>query len=220
MGDFNMKHSKRFIAGVLALLIVFSGVYLGNNKSLEAQAANISGDRIEQSDYVAISYNQVNLGTVPTPKSAEYKEWLFAGWFTGEGCSEESALSQTDTPDESCYAKFVPSDLLAVKVQTINQPVHDRNVYAPNGMIRFVSSVDSLDYRNVGFEITDSKGTVTKHTTGTVYSTIDSSVKDSSTQQTISYEFDPIIMDIKSEYFITVKLAAESADEDYTVCQW
>ena len=103
--------------------------------------------------------------------------------------------------------------MLDVKIQTADTIVAENGeVKAPNGAIRFVSSVDSLDYQSVGFRIDGED-----HEFDKVYGKIDSTITNQNTGERITYEFSPKILDTKSEYFITVKKAVTSADTDYTV---
>lgn len=158
-----MKKYKKILAGILAFVLVVSGIYFGNVDGSSVLAADTT-EIVENSDYISIPYNQVNMETeIPTTDSEEYEDWIFAGWFTGEGCSKESALAETDKPDENCYAKFLPKEVLDVKVQTMDAYIQEGEVIAPNGAIRFVSSVDSLNYQYAGFHITYPDGTVKEH---------------------------------------------------------
>ena len=117
-----MKTMKKVLAVVLALAMIIPGVYFGNQKQNDVQAA-----------------------------------------------------------------ASVSTDMLNIKVQV-----------AVDGadVIRVIASVDSLDYRKVGFELTTPSGVKTFETT-TVYERIVSNVTDE------EYEFSPKLVDISSEYFVT-----------------
>lgn len=212
-----MKKYKKILAGILAFVLVVSGIYFGNVDGSSVLAADTT-EIVENSDYISIPYNQVNMETeIPTTDSEEYEDWIFAGWFTGEGCSKESALAETDKPDENCYAKFLPKEVLDVKVQTMDAYIQEGEVIAPNGAIRFVSSVDSLNYQYAGFHITYPDGTVKEHNIYKVLKKIDSNVMNMDKDKKVTYEFSPKIIDTKSEYFMTAKLAVDSKDSDYVV---
>ena len=102
---------------------------------------------------------------------------------------------------EAEAATTANTDMLEVKVQVAT---NDSNV------IRFVTSVDSLEYSSVGFEVTP-KGEATKtYTTKTVYERIES------TTEGTEYKFSPKVVDTSSEYFVTAKLRA-TAGVDYVV---
>jgi len=211
-----MKKCKRIFAGIMALVLIVTGLYFVDPEGNEVLAAETT-QAVENKDYLALPYDQVNLGTIPTAKSTEYADWLFAGWFTGEGCSKESALAEVDTPNENCYAKFLPKEVLDVKVQTMDAYVKEGEIEAPNGAIRFVSSVDSLDYQYAGFHITYPDGSTKEHLIYQVQKKIDSNVMNADKNEKITYEFSPKIMDTKSEYFATAKLAVDSVDSNYVV---
>jgi len=109
-------------------------------------------------------------------------------WVEMEGSEAKAANAQTD--------------LLAVKVQVATDE---------SNVMRFISSVDCLDYKEVGFEVTQVGGTTPKtYTTTTVYERIESTTKG------VEYTFSPKVVDVESEYFFTAKLQAEEG-VDYKV---
>ena len=86
--------------------------------------------------------------------SEAYADYIFAGWYTDANCAKEVALESTVTSDSlgettSAYAKFVPKDILGVKAQITANTTYGT---ADSVAIRFVTSVDSLDYEKVGFD--------------------------------------------------------------------
>lgn len=95
----------------------------------------------------------------------------------------------------------VNKDMLGVKVQAATDT---------SGIMRFISSVDSLDYKNVGFEVTPEGGAKKTYTATEVFERIQS-VEDS-----VKYQFSPKVVDVESEYFVTAKMYA-TANTDYTV---
>lgn len=88
-------------------------------------------------------------------KAPTYKNYLFAGWYTDAACDKTQAVSTSATTvdAETVYAKFVPRHILTVKAQ-ISAELTDGNI-ANNtkGNIRFATTVDSLNYSQVGFKI-------------------------------------------------------------------
>ena len=70
--------------------------------------------------------------------------YIFAGWFLDVECKK--AL-ETDTANTVVYAKFVYEDVLNVKAQVTAGTTAD----SEKTNIRFVTTVDSLDYKKVGF---------------------------------------------------------------------
>lgn len=92
-------------------------------------------------------------------------------------------------------------EMLDVKVQ----------VSSDQTMMRFISSVDSLNYSSVGFEVTpEGEETKPPYETTTVYERI------ASTTEGVEYSFSPKVVDTTSEYFVTAKMNVE-AGKDYTV---
>lgn len=105
-------------------------------------------------------------------------DWLFAGWFDEEG----NAVS-TDTKSGTYNAKFVPADILGVQAQ-VNYELYDGDttnddtkIYTIDGKeeekgagaIRFVTSVDTLDYSKIGFKITRGTGAEEDRANNKVY---------------------------------------------------
>lgn len=102
-------------------------------------------------------------GTYPTRKG-----YLFAGWYTTTeipeidpkdyDASAEKAMKVAiidSVPDdvETVYALFVPEEVLTVKAQISGNLIDEKNDNDTTGSIRFVTTVDSLMYRQVGFKV-------------------------------------------------------------------
>ena len=93
--------------------------------------------RADSNAAVVVEYSNATAGAAPAD-AADMDGYVFAGWFTDKDCTK--ALKGTG----SAYAKYVDKAVLTVKAQ-VNQD--------NNADIRFVTTVDSLDYKLVGFEI-------------------------------------------------------------------
>ena len=74
--------------------------------------------------------------------------YIFAGWYGDAGCNKESALSSEDTTG-SAYAKFVDKNMLTVKAQVTAGTTDTSS----STNIRFVTSVNDLNYKRIGFKI-------------------------------------------------------------------
>lgn len=98
-------------------------------------------------------------------------------------------------------ATTVPADMLDVKLQVSNEA---------NKTMRLITSVDSLDYKEVGFIVNNGKDEK-KMSTTTVFEKIKSSVGEK------SYNFSPKLIGTSSEYFATVKFNVANPDNTYTV---
>ena len=116
----------------------------------------------------AIAYiNDGKADTYPTKEG-----YIFAGWYTDEACDEASLLG-TATPTETTYALFVPKHVLDVKAQISGNLLNSDATDDGTASIRFVTTIDSLLYQKVGFEIsyTDDSGQKQEFVSanGTVY---------------------------------------------------
>ena len=81
---------------------------------------------------------------------------IFAGWFTDETCT----TAYTEDTGKA-YAKFIDENILTVKAQISS----GTTVNSASTSIRFITSVDSLKYQNVGFKITFNGKTIDKKMT-------------------------------------------------------
>jgi len=99
-----------------------------------------------------------NQGTYP--KDVEgLEDYLFAGWYTDQACDEASLLKDA-TPTGTTYALFVPKHVLDVKAQISGNLLDSKTDNDGTASIRFVTTVDTLLYKKVGFEVsyTDANG--------------------------------------------------------------
>ncbi len=129
----------------------------------------------------------------PTPEDENYKDWLFVGWYADAECTQ--IISDKTNVSGKKYARFVRPEVLTVKAQITAETKSG----SPSTSMRFVSTVDSLKYRQVGFEIivnSKKKDVAIK----TVYSRI--VAKDGGTQ--INYA--PTEFCSASKFFSTVTL--------------
>ncbi len=81
---------------------------------------------------------------------------IFAGWFTDETCT----TAYTEDTGKA-YAKFIDENILTVKAQISSGTTAN----SEKTSIRFITSVDSLKYQNVGFKITFNGKTIDKQMT-------------------------------------------------------
>lgn len=193
--------------------------YLTENQNIKITLDVIDDTTIENEDgSVVLSYDLVDTsGEYPVSISEDYKDYLFAGWFTDETC--ETAITDASQVTETSYAKFKPSEILDIKVQVTNGIVTGQTSeatmkYNDKYVVRFVSSVDCLDYSKIGFEVEAADGSYkAKSSSKTVFRGIES------TNAGSEYNFSPKVIAEQSEYFITAKLpvAPEDAEKDYIV---
>ena len=81
---------------------------------------------------------------------------IFAGWFIDETCT----TAYTEDIGKA-YAKFIDENILTVKAQISSGTTAN----SASTSIRFITSVDSLKYQNVGFKITFNGKTIDKKMT-------------------------------------------------------
>ena len=74
--------------------------------------------------------------------------YIFAGWYKDKACTKENAVRTTET-EVAAYAKFVDANLLTVKAQITAGTKAD----SLSTSMRFVTSVNDVNYRKVGFII-------------------------------------------------------------------
>ena len=207
---------KKVLVALLTFVMVVTGFVCLNPKASEVKAATeteLSAD----GNYVTVAKGKWNEDAKGVPVLDGY---LFAGYFKEKDCTLETRTSKAGAK----YAKFVKEDVLDVKIQITNGTVKssyetDKNgdtPYVGKHVIRFVSSVDSLDYKNIGFELEfkDAEGNVQKLSTKTTktFKRIASTIgADQSGADT--YSFSPKMVSEDSLNFFTAKLPVENTAE-------
>ncbi len=163
----------------------------GKSHTYDVWAYNTAGDTLGQ--YIAIyqegSATTIKNFQVVTAKSVSAQDipvkdgYVFSGYYTDATLSE----SYTETTG-TAYRKFVDANVLSVKAQKSDGTDGAKNV-------RFVTSVDNLNYGKVGFEITVGNKTITKETT-TVYTAL----------QAGTQQVDPSVFSSQSQYMAAYSL--------------
>lgn len=209
-----MKKSwKKLIVGLFVFALVLSGMNLllfGESK-VQAEETSVKYYVQPYSGEQVSAYKTAKKVPSPTPEAGKekYNDWIFAGWFTNDACS--NALVNTIDAESTYYAKYVPAEVLSVKAQVKKDTVKETD----KTDLRLVATVDSLQYKKVGFEIyyAGSSNPVVVNTT-TVYERIEAA-KDG-----VDYGFSPNIFDVQSEYFVTATLkniANKNYDKDFYI---
>ncbi len=112
----------------------------GSNYYSRTQTATYSiANPIDENDMAKVDAFKEN-DTVPVSDGK-----IFAGWFTDETCT----TAYTEDTGKA-YAKFIDENVLTVKAQISS----GTTASSASTSIRFITSVDSLKYQNVGFKIT------------------------------------------------------------------
>lgn len=137
------------LSGITDTVEYYGYVLDGNNNKTtfgtekEPLAIQVAGDKayLEKVDNVQAEYR--TNGKI-APKAPE--GYIFAGWYAD--MDGATALTENFT-DDTAYAKFVSEKVLSIKAQvTAGTKFDTTNPVA----IRFVTSVDSLNYKKVGFD--------------------------------------------------------------------
>ena len=97
--------------------------------------------------------------------------YLFAGWYTSDSIPKEDTeasayaiRSSVPSGVTTVYALFMPSHILDVKAQLSANMVDENNGNDGSTSIRFITTVNSLLYKQVGFEITYTSNSGVKKT--------------------------------------------------------
>ena len=182
---------KKAVAGILAFVLIVSGICFLPSGNREVLASGDVSFITEKYENIA-DFRSGGAGnyTAPKPSKEGCEDWLFAGWFTDNTC----ATAYKGAEGAAC-AKFVPADVLSVKCQVTSKTDAKRE----SCKMRLVTTVDSLRYSEVGFDI-EYKGNKMNVPIKTVLKTI------AATDSGIKYPYVPQIFHEKSNYFATVIL--------------
>lgn len=117
---------------------------------------------VEKMTDVVVSYTAEEFATYRSADgytAPTYKNYLFSGWFTDSACTKETAVSaNTTSVNGTVYAKFVPRYVLDVKAQVSSHLLDNNLKDDTSGGIRFLTTIDSLAYSQVGFKVSYDKG--------------------------------------------------------------
>lgn len=136
---------KRIIKVVTAWALVLCMTF-PTIMSVQAQD-DVVGEAIEKEAFMVQHHSLIDRyrGTNFIAPESPDANYLFAGWYQDKDC--ETAYG-TDKTTGAAYAKFVHKDVLGVKAQLVS----GTNFSTEVADIRFVSTVDSLSYQEVGFD--------------------------------------------------------------------
>lgn len=150
-----MKNRIRMI--IMALLICVCAFVLAVSLNAADESDSNSNDAcvvVEYEDLEEVKDYLAGKNTYPTKEG-----YLFAGWYTTDDILDKSDAEvlkyavRNSVPNEGpVYALFVPASVLDVKAQLSGELLEglDGN---EKGSIRFVTTVNSLLYQKVGFEV-------------------------------------------------------------------
>lgn len=139
-----MKSEKKCIIMLFTLVLVVTGIVFATSKVTAADTATVAPDSKETQVVVS---SEVEKNSEGVPVLAGY---IFAGWYQDAQAAQpyRNAVSE----GEIAYAKFVPEEVLSVKAQ-LSAEVIPEGTTADQTSMRFITTVDTLKYREVGFQI-------------------------------------------------------------------
>lgn len=182
------KFVKKRMSILLAATLILSGFNMTGVWDMEVEASNDTEkfhvEKLDISDYKDNN---------PVSKDSQYADWMFAGWYKDMTCETYVTDKQEETGEQ--YAKFVPKEVLSVLCQTqVNT-----NENTDTTKMRIVSTVDTLNYREVGFRITVGNSTITR-SIKTVYKNI------KAVEGGVPISYQPNALSEASTYFSTLTI--------------
>lgn len=159
-----MKSVKKYLMMLFTLAIVVTGMRIMTSEAAAAEnagAAAASGS----DEYKVVEKSNVQYDDDEIPVLEGY---IFAGWYQDEEAANpyRRAVDSTDP----AYAKFVLEAVLGVKAQ-LSVDAMSAEMNAEKASLRFITTVDTLKYKEVGFQI-EINHNVVKKSTRTVYETL------------------------------------------------
>ena len=206
---------KKSAAALLSLALAFSGAVLLPDVAGGVQAAGTEKGTetgTETKTYYTERFEDISkytgsTRTAPKPTDKDHKDWIFAGWFMDTTC--ETFCEKTTG---SACAKFVPAGVLSVKCQIQAGTSTGR----PSDKLRVISTVDSLDYSKVGFDITVNDVTRSYESTK-VYTEIIAE------EGGVAVNYAPSAFHENAEYFLTgtlVNIPATAVSTPIQITPW
>ncbi len=159
---------------VIAILFTLSTIFV---------IGAVTEDTTENSYVKIVSYEDIaNYKTKPE----KIDGYVFAGWFSDEETCDITTALSSDYTSGPAFAKYVPEGILGVKVQTTSKLWNSDTTDDSTGALRFVTSVDTLNYKEVGF-IINIGGADNYKASRYVYQQLYEEVGDGSTTKTNKY---------------------------------
>lgn len=167
-----MKRNLMLLAFALLLNVMFFSTDV-----------NAEGSVTSQADVLSVWGNEAPI----------QEKQLFSGWYIDQNY-DKPITSKSQIPAGGAYAKFVDEKVLSVNLQVKENT---------NGRfdMRLISSVDTLNYKKIGFDIYyNGKTTPVTYESEFVFERIQASVDG------VTYNYSPQVVDVDSEYFVTVTI--------------
>ncbi len=213
------KKSQHFLlgktaTGLIAVLLLAGTVFAWNmqNSAVYAEADTVTVQEIKDVAYKVESHTDINAYrqngnfTAPTYSGEGGSgKWIFAGWYTDQECTKSLPESvESPVVTGNYYAKYVKKEVLSVKCQL----KADTNDTSTDTILRCVSSVDSLKYKNIGLELVTPDGNVKRMRSQKVGTRINA--RDDIELSEFTYS--PKAVNTESEYFFSATERISNSD--------
>ena len=156
-----MKLMKRTVSLLLAIMLVVAGCFTvptSADAADERYVEEIEGIRyVRYKEYSSENYPPLGIEPGRPGGAPEYSGvnddygYLFGGWYVKRDGLYTPLQAKGDARNgEEIYAKYVPANVLSVKCQNDAETTESSTKTSTN--VKFISAVDSLNYRSIGFE--------------------------------------------------------------------
>lgn len=154
------QYTRRVVSLLLAIMLVIGGAFIVPTSAKAADDRYVEEfEDVRYVKYKEYGYQKCPpLGVEPgRPGGApEYSGvndnygYLFGGWYVKRSGKFIPLQSKGDIQsNDEVFAKYVPANVLSVRCQNYAATTSG----TPKTSVRVISSVDSLNYRNIGFEL-------------------------------------------------------------------
>lgn len=141
---------KKIFIGILSVAVIGTMFTFVSNDTNAASTSTVKYQLVDYNEFKDCIYNSKAPECKLTDDASGY---LFAGWYKQSGSDAlivESSENIGESESKSILAKFVPARLTGVYWQN-RANVNESNVSSTD--LRMVSTVDSLNYKEVGFNV-------------------------------------------------------------------
>ena len=159
---------KRFTAWLLTFCMIVT-VLAVHGGTLDVSASTDLEDSTESKEIIYEWVSDISSYRSGTYTPYTKNGYVFAGWYKSE---DETQPLAKEAKDGGAYAKLVPEKVWNVQAQISATLCDSDTGNDENGAIRFVTTVDSDKYQNVGFEFSIDHGAAFEKTITTVYSSL------------------------------------------------
>lgn len=201
--------NKWLVNGLLAMVIVIGTVCFANANdnavlATESTVEDVTPDGV---DYIVEKHTSIseyrtegNFKAPSIQNETVTGEWVFAGWFKNVECTTALGSTENTVAGTPYYAKFVSADVLSVKCQISTGTTPD----SESTLLRCVSSVDSLKYSKIGFDLVTpdvDEETGEKIEKNMESSSVGKRIRVTEDKASNPYSYSPKVVDTESEYF-------------------